>query len=62
MKNVPIQVMGGSFELDNAAVYRKLKAFLIDGPRWAWIKSDDTAKNGRAGYMAWTSHYNGEGE
>jgi hypothetical protein len=30
---------GGSFELDNHTVsYRKLKAFLVDSPGWAWIE------------------------
>jgi uncharacterized membrane protein YgcG len=53
---------GGSFELDNQMVYRKLKAFLIDSPGWAWIEPHDTAENGRAAYLAWTAHYNGEGE
>jgi hypothetical protein len=53
---------GSSFELDNQAVFRKLKVFLIDSPGWAWIKPHDASKNGRAAYMAWTAHYNGEGE
>ena len=53
---------GNSFELDNQSVYRKLKAFLIDSPGWAWIEPHDTAEDGRAAYMAWTAHYNGEGE
>jgi hypothetical protein len=53
---------GNSFELDNQAVYRKLKAFLIDSPGWAWIEPHDTAEDGRAAYMVWTAHYNGEGE
>jgi hypothetical protein len=26
------------FEMDNQTVYRKLKAFLIDLPGWAWIE------------------------
>jgi hypothetical protein len=53
---------GGSFELNNQMVYRKLKAFLIDSPGWAWIEPHDTAEDGRAEYLAWTAHYNGEGE
>lgn len=53
---------GASFELDNQSVYRKLKAFLIDSPGWAWIEPHDTAEDGRAAYLAWTAHYNGEGE
>ena len=53
---------GNSFELDNQAVYRKLKAFLIDSPGWAWIEPHNSAENGRAAFKAWTDHYNGEGE
>jgi hypothetical protein len=53
---------GNSFQLDNQAVYRKLKAFLIDSPGWAWIEQHDQAENGRAAYMAWSAHYNGVGE
>ena len=53
---------GSSFELDNQAVYRKLKAFLIDSPGWAWIERHDTAEDGRGAYLAWVSHYNGAGE
>jgi hypothetical protein len=37
---------GGSFELDNQVVYRKLKAFLIDSLGWAWIEPHDLAENG----------------
>jgi hypothetical protein len=37
---------GGSFELDNQAMYHKLKAFLIDSPGWAWIEPHDSAENG----------------
>ena len=43
-------LVGNSFELDNQSVYRKLKAFLIDSPGWAWIEPHDTAENGRAAY------------
>jgi hypothetical protein len=54
MYQFPLTV--GSFELDNQmVVYHKLKAFLIDSPGWAWIEPHDTAKNGRAAYMAWTA-------
>jgi hypothetical protein len=53
---------GGSFELDDQTIYRKLKAFLIDSPGWTWIKPHDMMEDGRATYMAWTEHYNGKGE
>jgi hypothetical protein len=53
---------GGSFELDNQAVYHKLKAFLINSPGWAWIEPHNSAENGRNTYLAWVEHYNDEGE
>jgi hypothetical protein len=55
-------LLGNSFELDNQAVYRKLKAFLINSPGWALIEPHDSSENGRAAYKAWADHYNGEGE
>ena len=53
---------GDGFDLDNAMVYRKLKAFLIDGPGWPWIEPHDADEDGREAWLAWTNHYNGEGE
>jgi hypothetical protein len=55
-------LVDGSFELDNQVVYRKLKAFLINSPGWAWIEPHDSAENRRNTYLAWVDHYNGEGE
>ena len=43
-------------------VYSKLKEFLIDSPRWAWIEPHDAAANGWAAFQALTDHYNGEGK
>jgi hypothetical protein len=56
------QLYGPSYELDNQSVYRKLKAFLVDTPAWAWIEPCNLAENGRAAYQAWVNHYNREGE
>ena len=53
---------GPAFQMDNMAVYRKLKAFLVDSPGWVWIEPHDTAANGRAAFLAWTGHYDGIGE
>ena len=36
---------GDTFEMDNAAVYRKLKEFFIDLLRWACIEPHDVAEN-----------------
>jgi hypothetical protein len=55
-------LVSNSFKLDNQSIYQKLKAFLINSPRWAWIEPHDMAENGCAAYLAWTNHYNGEGE
>jgi hypothetical protein len=55
-------LMGGSFELNNQAVYRKLKAFLINSLGWAWIEPHNLAENGQNAYLAWVDHYNGKGK
>jgi hypothetical protein len=39
-------LVGGSFELNNQAIYCKLKAFLINSPGWTWIEPHDSAENG----------------
>jgi hypothetical protein len=40
-------LVGPGFQMDNMAVYRKLKAFLVDSPGWAWIEPHDMAENER---------------
>jgi hypothetical protein len=57
-----LPLAGVAYDLDNAAVFRKLKAFLIDGPGWAWIEPFDSTEDGRGAYNAWRDHYNGQGE
>ena len=57
-----LPLAGEAYDLDNAAVFRKLKAFLIDGPGWAWIEPFDSTEDGRGAYNAWCDHYNGQGE
>ena len=57
-----IPLTGQEYDVDNATVYRKLKAFLIDGPGWAWIEPYDSTENGRVAFIAWCDHYNGQGE
>ena len=47
---------------DNQTVYRKLKAFLIDSPAWAWIEPSDQQEDGCTAFFAWTNHYNGQGK
>ncbi len=53
---------GARFDEDNRTVFRKLKAFLIDTPGWAWIESFNDTENGRDAFLAWSDHYNGKGE
>ena len=57
-----IPLVGTAFDSDNRAVYRKLKAFLINTPGWAWIEPFNGTENGRQAFRAWSDHYNGEGE
>ena len=44
-----LPLVGTGFEANNTSVYRKLKAYLIDGPGWAWIEPFDGREDGRAG-------------
>ena len=53
---------GDAYQLDNHTVYRKLKAFFINFPGWAWIEPHDMAEDGCAAFKAGMDHYNGEGE
>ena len=57
-----IPLVGAAFESDNRAVYRKLKAFLINTPGWAWIEPFNGTEDGRQAFRAWSNHYNDEGE
>ena len=60
MFQLPLQ--GVSYDQDNRDVYRKLKAFLVDTPGWAWIEPFNNTENGRGAFWAWANHYNGRGE
>ena len=55
-----IPLVGMVFELDIRAIYRKLKAFLINTPGWAWIEPLDGMENGCQAFCTWSNHYNGE--
>jgi len=57
-----IALNGEAYETDNRSVYRKLKAFLVDTPGWAWIEPFDATEDGRGAYTAWCDHYNGSSE
>jgi hypothetical protein len=48
--------------MDNKSVYRLLKSFLVNTSGWTWIEPYDTMENRRGTFLAWTSHYNGQGE
>jgi hypothetical protein len=48
--------------MDNKSVYHLLKSFLVNTSGWTWIEPYDTMENGCGAFLAWTSHYNGQGE
>jgi hypothetical protein len=51
-----------AYSMDNKSVYRLLKSFLVNTSGWTWIEPYDTMENGRGAFLAWTSHYNGQGK
>jgi hypothetical protein len=51
-----------AYSTDNKSVYHLFKSFLINTSGWTWIEPYDTMENGHGAFLAWTSHYNGQGE
>jgi hypothetical protein len=57
-----LPLTGEAYSMDNKSVYHLLKSFLINTSGWTWIEPYDTMENGCRAFLAWTSHYNGQGE
>jgi uncharacterized membrane protein YgcG len=57
-----LPLTGGAFEEDNKQTFRLLKSYLINTPGWTWIESFDVTENGGGAFLAWATHYNGQGE
>jgi uncharacterized membrane protein YgcG len=57
-----LPLTGGAFEEDNKQTFHLLKSYLINMPGWTWIESFDATENGRGAFLAWATHYNGQGE
>jgi hypothetical protein len=57
-----LPLTGKAYSMDNKSVYHLLKSFLINTSGWTWIEPYDTIENGHRAFLAWTSHYNGQGE
>ena len=53
---------GQEYNLDNHALYAKLKAFLVGSVGYAWIRGYNHTSNGCTSFQAWVEHYNGAGE
>jgi hypothetical protein len=57
-----LPLTGGAFEEDNKQTFHLLKSYLINMPGWTWIESFNVTENGRGTFLAWATHYNGQGE
>jgi hypothetical protein len=57
-----LPLTGKAYSIDNKSVYHLLKSFLVNTSGWTWIEPYDTMENGRRAFLAWMSHYNGQGE
>jgi hypothetical protein len=51
-----------AYSTDNKLVYFLLKSFLVNKSGWTWIEPHNVAENGHGAFLAWTNHYNGQGE
>jgi uncharacterized membrane protein YgcG len=57
-----IKMEGMEYERDNNKFFDLLKAWLSDSPGYTWIRSYEAARDGRKAWLAFTDHYNGDGE
>jgi hypothetical protein len=57
-----LPLTGGAFEEDNKQTFRLLQSYLINTPGCTWIESFNATENGRGAFLAWATHYNGQGE
>jgi hypothetical protein len=57
-----LPLTGEAYSTDNKSVYHLLKSFLVNTSDWTWIEPYDTMENGCGAFLAWKSHYNGQGE
>jgi hypothetical protein len=57
-----LPLTGGAFEEDNKQTFCLLKSYLINTPRWTWIESFNAMENGFGAFLAWATHYKGQGE
>jgi hypothetical protein len=57
-----LPLTGGAFKEDNKQTFRLLKSYLINTPGWTWIESFNATENGCGAFLAWATHYNGQGE
>ncbi len=57
-----LSLTGKAYSMDNKSVYHLLKSSLVSMSGWTWIERYDTMENGCGAFLAWTSHYNGQGE
>jgi hypothetical protein len=57
-----LPLTGKAYSMDNKSVYCLLKSFLTNTSGWTWIEPYDTMENRCRAFLAWMSHYNGQGE
>ncbi len=57
-----LPLTGKAYSTDNKSIYHLLKSFLVNTSDWTWIEPYDTMENGHGAFLAWMSHYNGQGE
>jgi hypothetical protein len=57
-----LPLTGKAYSMDNKSVYHLLKSFRVIMSGWTWIEPYDTMENGHRAFLAWMSHYNGQGE
>jgi hypothetical protein len=57
-----LPLTGKAYSMDNKSVYHLLKSFLVNTSGWTCFEPYNTMENGHGAFLAWMSHYNGQGE
>lgn len=57
-----LPLTGVAYDRDNATVFRDLKAMNLNTTGDPWIQPFESTEDGRGAWMAWTDHFNGQGE
>jgi hypothetical protein len=55
-------LVGIEFEEDNGKVFDFLKSWTLNGPAWTWMRAYNATRNGRASWLVFVNHFEGDAQ